>query len=101
MGGAEQSRSEAGAAAEFRLSAFVFQCSGANGRWLALRGPVLLDADLVVECAAGLLDPMHGCRKVSVWVGDERVLPPTNRRSVLRRRWPADPAEPSRSIASR
>jgi len=41
---------------------------------LALRGPVLLDADLVVECAAGLLDAVRECRKVSVSVGDERVL---------------------------
>jgi hypothetical protein len=53
---------------------YVFQCTGANGRWLALRGPVLLDADLVVECAAGLMDAVSGCLAVSVWVGDERVL---------------------------
>lgn len=56
------------------LATYVFQCAGAGGDWLALRGPVQLDADLVVDCAAGLMDGVPGCCEVSVWVGDERVL---------------------------
>jgi hypothetical protein len=53
---------------------YVFQCSGAHGRWLALRGPVSLQADLVVESSAVLMDAVRGCREVSVWIDDERVL---------------------------
>jgi hypothetical protein len=55
-------------------AAYVFQCSGADGDWLALRGPVLLDTDLVVECAAGLMEGVPGCWNVSVWIGDDCVL---------------------------
>ena len=81
LGDAPRSRRYAATAAKSRLrgsnrgeATYVFHCSGSDGDWLALRGPVLLAVDLVVECAAGLMDAIPGCWEVSVWVGDACVL---------------------------
>jgi len=57
-----------------RSSTFTFHCLSMEGRWLALRGPVRLDREAILQSAVELIAVVPDGWQVSVWEADKRVL---------------------------